>query len=183
MTSIHHSRLQPRTWSILWNLSGILVLITTAWFLWPTTFGGRTQFVIVHGNSMDPLYHNGDLLYARAASDYGVGDIAVYSIPDGDLGAGALVVHRITAVNDGEFTLTGDNRTTADDAHPNLDNMVARPVANLGQTPTRLIILAPFTLSVTLGLAVAWFLWPQSTNPSAQGEIGTKDEAELVSTG
>ncbi len=155
-----------KTWRNLWNIFGILLVVASAWFLWPTSLGGRTQFVIVHGNSMEPLFHNGDLLYTRQSSDYSVDDVAVYSIPDGDPGGGSLVVHRISAIDgQGRFTLTGDNRQTADAAHPELEDMVARPVRNLGQIPTRLIILTPLILSLILGAAVAWFLWPQPNPP------------------
>ncbi len=156
-----------------WNALWVICLASSAWLLWPTALGGRAQFVIVQGSSMEPLYSSGDLLYARRTDNYEVGDVAVYSIPQGEPGADSLVVHRITSQNpDGSFTMTGDNRTTSDSSRPTTRDMVARPTANLGQLPTRLIILMPLLLSMTFGVSVAWFLWPTRPEP----------EAELAST-
>lgn len=154
------------------NLAGLLLLVAAAWTLWPTTLGGRAQFVVVRGESMEPLYHSGDLLYARSASDWQLDDIAVYALPDGSPSEGSLVVHRITAINaDGSYRLTGDNRTTEDDAQPTDNNMVAKPIANLGSLPTRILLLTPLVLSLLLGCAVAWFLWP--TRPEETVELAS----------
>ncbi len=152
---------RPELLRALSNILGMFIILGTAWFMWPASLGGRTQFIIVQGTSMEPTYHSGDLLYARKSGNYGPEDIAVYTIPEGEPGAGALVVHRIVSEEaSGKYRLKGDNRESLDDAQPSRADFVAKPVMNLGQLPTRLIILTPFFLSIVLGAAVAWFLWP-----------------------
>lgn len=156
------------------NIGGVVLLLAAAWALWPTSLGGRAQFVVVRGESMEPIYHSGDLLYARSSSDWNVGDVAVYSIPEGDASEGSLVVHRVTSINDdGSYRLMGDNRTTEDDAHPTSQNMVAKPITNLGALPTRILLLTPLTLSLLLGCAVAWFLWPTRPEETVELASGT----------
>ncbi len=158
---------------------GLLIILSTAWLLWPASLGGRAQFIIVQGTSMEPMYHNGDLLYARKSGNYAPDDVAVYTIPEGDSGAGALVVHRIVSEDAaGRYRFKGDNRESLDDAQPSQSDIVAKPVANLGQLPTRLIILTPFFLSIVFGAAVAWFLWPSKAAKKPAPEPNTEPEPE-----
>ena len=162
---------------------GMLIILGTAWLLWPASLGGRAQFIIVQGTSMEPMYHNGDLLYARKAGNYAADDVAVYAIPEGEPGAGALLVHRIISEDaTGKYRFRGDNRESLDDAQPSQRDIVAKPLANLGQLPTRLIILTPFFLSVVFGAAVAWFLWPtkaaKDPSPDSETEPGKERQPE-----
>ncbi len=161
------------------SILGVLIILGTAWLLWPVSLGGRAQFIIVQGTSMEPMYHSGDLLYARKSVNYAPGDVAVYTIPEGDPGSGALVVHRIVSEDAaGRYRFKGDNRESLDDAQPSQSYIVAKPVANLGQLPTRLIILTPFFLSIVFGAAVAWFLWPSKAAKKPAPEPNTEPEPE-----
>jgi signal peptidase len=128
---------------------------------------------------MEPTYYSGDLLYSRKSEDYAPEDIAVYAIPEGEPGAGALVVHRIVSQEaSGTYRFRGDNRESLDDARPSRADFVAKPVMNLGQLPTRLIILTPFFLSIVFGAAVAWFLWPSKATKEPAPEADTEPEKE-----
>lgn len=128
---------------------------------------------------MEPMYHSGDLLYARKAGNYAPDDVAVYAIPEGEPGAGALLVHRIISEDStGRYRFRGDNRDSLDAAQPFQRDIVAKPMANLGQLPTRLILLTPLLLSIVFGIAVAWFLWPSKAIEKASPEPNTESEKE-----
>lgn len=77
----------------------------------PATLGGATSFVIVDGRSMEPTYASGDLVVARRADVYEVGDVITYDAP---VGATFRVVHRIAAVTDDGYITQGDNRDDPD---------------------------------------------------------------------
>ena len=98
-----------RTVTQLMLLAGVLTL------LWPAALGGKVHYVMVSGSSMEPKMHTGDLVLVRDQNRYGVGDAVAYEIPAGEVGAGSVVIHRITGGNatDG-FRTQGDNRDTAD---------------------------------------------------------------------
>lgn len=143
------------------GLSAVTIIMLIA-LLWPMRFGGWSSFIVVRGESMEPAYHLGDLLYVRSTSDYAPGDIAVYRNPKGAPGAGTLVVHRILARNDdGTFQFKGDNRDLPDDLHVRPSDLVGQPVRNLGAGPTHLLGILPIMMSVLFGLAVARAVWPQ----------------------
>ncbi len=95
--------------------SALMVVITAA--LWgvfaPVPFGGRTTYVIVNGNSMEPGLHKGDLVLLRPAQQYTVGEIVMYRYP----GLGP-VIHRIVRQNGTRFVLKGDNNGWEDSYEP-----------------------------------------------------------------
>ena len=81
----------------------------------PILRGEPSRLVIVSGHSMDPTFHTGDLVLAWPSDDYQVGDVAPYRVPEGEPGAGGLVIHRIVG-GDGElgFVMQGDNNPAPD---------------------------------------------------------------------
>ena len=142
-------------------LGALGLLGATTFVVWPTTLGGAATFVVVRGNSMEPTYHQGDLLYARNDRDFAPGDAAIYRIPKGKLGAGALVVHRIKErLPDGTYLFQGDNKKAVDDVTPSREDVIATPMFNLGGWPTKGLILAPIVCTVIVGIAVTCALWP-----------------------
>lgn len=98
----------------------VLLLILVAWvFLFrPTQLGGPATFIVVAGDSMEPTLHNGDLVVLRAQDTYVLNDVITFSIPDGEPGAGSLVVHRIVDTEGTAFVPRGDNRDHADNWRP-----------------------------------------------------------------
>lgn len=107
---------------------GALVLLTLGWvlFLRPTAIGGPTSYIVIRGDSMEPIYDSGDLVLTRAAAGYGVGDIVAYRLPEGEVGAGEIVIHRVVAERDGRFVLQGDN-------NPDIDPWLADPRDVVGE--------------------------------------------------
>jgi hypothetical protein len=74
-----------------------------------STFGGFDNFASL------PTLANGDLVVALERSSYRVGDVVAYRIREGEVGAGALVIHRITGGSSRTgYVLQGDNRTGED---------------------------------------------------------------------
>lgn len=146
---------------------GVAVLVASAAALLPARLGGRTMFVVVQGRSMEPTFHSGDLLFTRRTNAFSVGDVAVYRIPDGEGGAGHLIVHRLqrpldvaSAPGDIRWEIKGDSRQTPDATQPTSRQLLARPVVNLGPWATRAVIVLPFLLVLVVGLIVGWLLWP-----------------------
>ena len=84
---------------------GIALAAAWAVTLRPTTLGGPATYVVVRGDSMLPDFHSGDLVVLQTASRYGTGDVVGYRVPDGEIGAGHVVVHRI---------VEGDNNPAPD---------------------------------------------------------------------
>jgi signal peptidase len=144
------------------SFASLMFLGALAFVLWPSALGGAATFVVVRGDSMEPTYHKGDLLYARTADHYEAGDIAVYRIPKGEPGHGSLVVHRIKRVlPNGTYEFQGDNKAEPDDTKPAHGGLVAKPLANLGPLPTRLLFVLPLALTVMAAIAVTYALWPE----------------------
>ena len=99
---------------------GLLVLF----FLFaPIQVGGRTSYLYVNGVSMEPNYHKGDLIIARAASNYQVGDIAAYQNPDL---LNAIVIHRIVSINSDQYIFKGDNNSWLDSYTPTKNKIIGK---------------------------------------------------------
>ena len=154
-------RLTNTDWRRVARWLGVAAVIVLAAFLWPERFGGHTSFTVVSGHSMEPTYHNGDLLFIRSARP-SVGDVIVYRIPKGLPGAGHHVVHRVRALSaNGQYSTKGDNRSTPDDAAPTNADIVGTPIFNLGPLPTRALALLARLSPALLALIVTTRLWPR----------------------
>lgn len=91
-----------------------LVIIALAWILLvPLQLGGQTSYVIVNGNSMEPMFHRGDLVLLRQQSEYEVGDIVTYKHPN--IGP---VIHRIIGRDVDHYVFKGDNNDWVDRYEP-----------------------------------------------------------------
>lgn len=101
-----------RSWA-----SAVLVLGICA-LLWPSSLGGDVDYVLVSGTSMEPGLHTGDLVVVRQTADHQVGDTVAFRIPEGEVGAGSVVIHRITGGDRDGWRTQGDNRDLADPWSP-----------------------------------------------------------------
>ena len=116
-----------RVWSVRIALAGLAV----AWALTlrPQSLGGPALYMIVRGDSMQPTHDYGDLLLIQAQPSYSIGDVVAYRVPQGELGAGKLVVHRIADLApEGGFVMRGDNNPADDPWHPGEDLIAGRVV-------------------------------------------------------
>jgi signal peptidase I len=96
----------------------VALLVGWAMFLRPPALGGGTSYVVVRGSSMLPLYTTGDLVLVREATTYSVGDVVAYRVPEGQIGAGHLVIHRIIGGDASGYLLQGDNNDSPDPWQP-----------------------------------------------------------------
>src|SRR6185312_16162965 len=114
----------------------VAVLLGILWivFLRPTFLGGSTSYVMVSGTSMQPTYFTGDLVLTRKQSGYAKGDIVAYHVPQGQPGAGNVVIHRVVGGNatDG-YEMRGDNRNADDSWHPKPADAVGRAWLHIPQ--------------------------------------------------
>ncbi len=105
-------------------LAGLVIVITIAsWALFaPPQMGGLSTLVIVNGNSMEPLFHSGDLVIVRSADFYQVGDVVAYK----NMQLGKFVIHRIVGENSDQFVLQGDNNTWTDGYEPASSEIIGK---------------------------------------------------------
>ena len=108
---------------------GVLVVMLALWVvsLRPQVLGGPASYILVSGQSMEPTLHSGDLAIVLAQSQYERGDIVAYRLPEGDPGAGQLVIHRILwQLDDGTYLMQGDNTSGVDIWKPAPAQVVGR---------------------------------------------------------
>lgn len=144
-------------------LSWLLILGAIAgWmaYLRPASLGGSTGYVIVSGESMEPMMHTGDLAIVRSKPTYSEGEIVAYRIPVSDVGGGMLVIHRVVGGNatDG-LILQGDNRDHPDMWRPKAGDVVGALQTNIPNAGTALFLLrTPLVLATAAGLLGFWFI-------------------------
>ena len=93
---------------------GLAALVFAWLYFAPRELGGSTTYAIVVGSSMEPGIERGDLVVARAAPRYEVGDVAAYTSTN----LRAIVLHRIVARSGNRFVFKGDNNDFRDPERP-----------------------------------------------------------------
>jgi signal peptidase I len=149
----------------------VFALAVAGWFLMlrPVRLGGPATFVVVQGVSMEPTYHTGDLVIAHRQASYAVGDVIAYRVPNGDVGAGLTVVHRITGGSAAAgFVTQGDNNPAPDDWRPTLADVQGKAWAVAPQGGALLTFLrAPIPLAALgASVVVAMIIYRDSAEPS-----------------
>lgn len=140
------------------NVLGLALVAALAigWFvtLRPTSLGGPASYLFVSGVSMLPTLESGDLVVLHQAESYDVGDVIAFRVPEGQPGAGALVIHRIVdgSAADG-FIMRGDNKNVVDEWRPRLDDVAGRLTVRLPGA----------------GIAIAWLRQPGVLAPLLAG--------------
>jgi signal peptidase len=120
-------------WRLGWRralrLTGWVVVaaIVASWalLLRPQFLGGPAAYVVVSGVSMEPTLANGDLVVVHRQGRYRVGDTVVYRVPEGETGAGSLIVHRIIGGSaTSGWIVQGDNKDVPDLWRPTSSEVV-----------------------------------------------------------
>lgn len=107
----------------------LLVAGFLAWFvlLRPTALGGPASYLWVSGVSMLPTLETNDFVVTQKQDRYAVGDILAYHVPEGEPGAGTMVIHRLIGGSPTEgFVLQGDNKPAPDEWHPRQTDVVGK---------------------------------------------------------
>ena len=139
------------------------------WFGLPQSLGGRADWVMVSGTSMLPRLHTGDLVLVEHRSSYHVGEVVAYRIPEGQIGAGHVVIHRIVGGSGTTgWRMKGDNRTAPDLWYPTNHDVIGAKTLRI---PDAWFVLRVFHMPVLLALFAAFgvFFW------IAFGENGEAD--------
>lgn len=129
------------------------------WFGLPQNLGGRADWVMVSGTSMLPRYHTGDLVLVEHQSGYHVGQVVAYRVPEHEIGAGHVVIHRIIGGNGAKgWRMKGDNRTAPDLWYPTNHDVIGAKTLRI---PDAWFVLRVFHMPVLLALfaAFAAFFW------------------------
>lgn len=144
-----------------------------AYLFWPSSLGGCSTMTIVSGNSMEPTYSTGDLVWSRCGEP-AVGDVVVYTPPDTD---GGRVIHRIVGGDGAQgWVLQGDNNDFLDPWNPDNADVVGIAAVHLPGLGSIVYGLGnPFIWGSLLLLAAAIYLWPRTEDPedSAGTDPGT----------
>lgn len=130
-----------------------LILVASLALFWfsfaPFQLGGQVSYVLVNGISMEPKFHTGDMVIARKAADYQIGDVVTYRDPEMQ----AYVIHRIIAKEDDNFTLQGDNNSWVDAHRPTRNEILGKLWLHLPQWGKALLWLRQsFNLTISLVL-------------------------------
>jgi len=151
-------------------LAGLLVFWVLV--LRPAALGGPTSYIIIRGSSMVPTYASGDLVIVRTAAEYRVGEVVAYRVPEGDVGAGLIVIHRIVAAGHDGLTLRGDHNAAPDPWNPQAADVVGEAwisVPGVGRVLAAIhqpVMLAALAASVVVAFIVAWRPRPRSDKRS-----------------
>lgn len=140
-----------------------LLAVAAAWFAYvrPTTLGGATGYVMVSGESMEPGLSSGDLVLTRRAAEYRRGDVIAFRIPEGDVGAGATVIHRIVGGSaEAGYVTRGDNRDADDRWRARPQDVVGRLVVQVPSAGGWVAIVRSPPVLAGLAAALTLLAWP-----------------------
>jgi signal peptidase len=142
------------------KLAALLVLIVAGlWFGLPQSLGGRADWAMVSGTSMLPRLHTGDFVLVEHGSDYHVGQVIAYRVPEHEIGAGHVVIHRIIGGNGTTgWRVQGDNRNAPDLWYPTNHDVIGAKELRI---PDAWFVLRVFHMPVLLALFAAFgvFFW------------------------
>ncbi|CAB4883871.1 unannotated protein [freshwater metagenome] len=170
------------------GLSGVVMvaLVATVVYLWPVAYGGNSGIVFVAGESMLPTYTSNDVVLTRKQDSYAVGDVIVYTIAAGDVGAGHQIIHRIVG-GDGVsgWVTKGDNRKYPDSWHPINSQVLGRVAhsAAIGGTLRSIfvLLLAPWVWALAAMAVTFWIAWTFLAARDAEAEdVSTADAAVII---
>src|SRR4051794_9041493 len=101
-----------------------VILVMTAIGGW-AVLTRRLSYFITHGVGMNPVYHQGDLVFVMKADPYRVGQIAAYH----GAAPGLEVLHRIVGGDrTSGYVFKGDNNQSIDPINPTGDKLIGRAV-------------------------------------------------------
>ena len=151
------------------GLAVFVALLACLVLIRPVALGGSFSCVIVAGESMLPTLSNGDVVITKRQDSYRRGDIVAYRIPAGDVGAGRLVIHRVTGGNAAAgYLLKGDNRRRPDVWRPRPADIQGKQRLHVPGTGQLLVrVRSPLGIAVACAL-LAFLVIAYPTRPSQE---------------
>jgi len=164
MTTLHDTAADevptaaPRLVRVMVSVAFTLAVLAAAFYLWPTALGGCATFTVVTGESMEPTYSTGDVVFSRCGTPE-LGDVAVYA---SDETGGARIIHRVIGGDgDSGWQLQGDNNSWVDPFEPTQDEVVGIAKLHIPKLGLMADTLANRWMWLSLfALAAALFVWP-----------------------
>ena len=148
-----------------------LFLVAIAWDQYaPQSLGGPVEILTTRGNSMEPLFHEGDFVVIRKDHVPEVGEILAYHSDQ----INSVVLHRAVDLEDGRFILKGDNNDWLDPEQVSPDDVIgsywfhvpgAGSVFSMLQNPVVATIFVMFTVMI---IFLVLFARPQRTRSAAR---------------
>lgn len=139
---------------------GALVVLTTGWliFLRPETLGGSVGYILINGESMLPRLRTGDLVLVKPETSYRRDDVVVYRVPEGNLGEGVKIIHRIIGGDARSgFVVQGDNKPHKDPWRPLPSDVVGKQWIHIPSAGTLLSVLrTPLGIATLAALFAIW---------------------------
>jgi signal peptidase I len=151
------------------SAAGFLMMILIWIFFAPIQVGGKAFYIIINGNSMEPLFHKGDLVILREAKDYALEDIVAYRNPD--LGT---VFHRIVGESAAGYEMQGDNNNWLDGYQPVKSDILGKywiKLDNIGNILT--FLRQPVKLAILIGalcLIIGIVMYLQNSKSNKNGK-------------
>lgn len=136
-----------------------LVGFAVGWLvlLRPMSLGGPASYLVVAGVSMEPHLHTGDFVIVHHADNYVVGDVVAYPVPDGQPGAGSVVIHRIIDRSGERFIIQGDNKDRPDPWRPTAREIIGKSWLEFPGSGRYLLALrSPVVLGLLVGIAATY---------------------------
>lgn len=161
------TRLNPR---VLLQVTFVACLVLA---IWPASLGGRFATTIVAGESMEPAYRWGDavITWKEPAE---IGDTILFRVPQGHLGEGNPVIHRIVGGDRNGWITQGDNRPRADDWTPSSGDVLGVAKFHIPLGGWVLAFMRSWLFTAFLGsLAAALLLWPdaEAKEPNSAADV------------
>ena len=125
-----------------------------------TSYVVASHAIVVSGSSMEPTMHTGDVILVLPQSQYEVGSIVVYRVPEGQPGAGHPVIHRVVGYRGDQLILQGDNNSSIDPWYPSASDVMGKRVLLIPKLGNYLsMILEPAVLAaLTAGIVTTKML-------------------------
>ena len=175
------SRRGRRTARRVASIAVLAAAVACALLVWPGLLRGGAAYVIVSGNSMEPTLHAGDVVLTVRRGRYDVGDVVAYRIPEGEPGAGVLVIHRIVggSARSG-YILQGDNRAGRDPWRPRRGDIVGAEGLSVPRLGLALVYLrTPLGLAALAGIVTALLILVGSPSDGSPKRAAAKAGSDV----
>jgi signal peptidase I len=151
-------RPRPRWFAVGLNVAVAAGLVGWVLLLRPLAFGGPATYLVIHGNSMFPTYREGDLVVTRRQASYGVGEIVAYRVPQGQVGSGHLVIHRIIQSSKLGFVMKGDHNQYEDPWRPKAIDIVGSSWIAVSSMGRVLVLVRQPIVAATIAAIAAFYI-------------------------